>query len=191
MLAVPRRIGGQPVGPLVVFHAGRRNTLKGGQTVQRDADGLGKAVEQSLIDKEHLGRLGEGKDIEPPVVQPPLLHEAGQIGVQLLLGKRSIQRRQQLLCPQNGGRGGVTGGNIRHLGRAGVPGGDHGQLLLDGGRAGDRGDAEYDAVFLAHRTIELVHQGVHGGLHLSAEIVPQGQSHRMFGVQSGRLTASG
>ena len=105
------------------------------------------------------------------------------MGGEFLLGKVLIQRCRQVLFLKQKGSGGTEGGDVRHLGRAGAAGGNHGELFLRGGRAGDEGDIENNAPLLADGGVKLPYLLVHGRLHLPAEVVSEGENHRVVRMQ--------
>ena len=177
--------------PFIVHLRKLRDPLKGGEHIRGRAGGIGKAIEQGLVDIENLGGLRNGEHIQAAVRQTAFLHEGLNISGELVFGEVVVQIGKQPLFPKLDGKLGIAGKDVRHIRRAWITVDDHGQALVQFGAGGNGGNIDDDTLLFAHRGIELVDQIVHGLLHIPAVIVPHGQGHRLFRIQRRSGSAPG
>ena len=158
----------------------RVNALPCSQIVIAGA-GLGcPPVKQRPVDKQHLRGFGKGQNRLPPA-DHPLLTKGGDKRRQLLLTEIVPIVHQNLLIRQRQHRLGIGHKDIRQRRRAGVAVGGGQHALVDGVGVADQLHLHPDVLLRTHGAVELLHQGVEGGIHLTAVYMPQGYGHRFSG----------
>ena len=135
----------------------------------------------AVDDEQRPGGTGDGKHRKPPV-NGTVLHKFRHIPGQLLFGE-IVRKIHQVLRAQiqNGVRPGRKQvGHVRRAGRA-LPGCQ--KQVFQVRRGGHIGDIDNDALLLAHRGVEFLHQRVYGRIGLLPVNVPHRQRDGLLGVQ--------
>ena len=137
--------------------------------------------------KEQLGGFGH-REHDLLSCNHPVLYKTGHIS-RHLLGREPVIPIHKFFHAQRLGVGGVRREQIRQIQRAGFAGLRLLQLAADHGAVGHVGHVEQNALFLAHRIVELGQQTVHGRIGLLAVDVPDADHGGTLGREQG-LTAA-